>query len=146
VEEFELEPDQGSLCVEVYKLRSFGRVLGSLCLTATCSAHSALGEKTTFPANSSPPVPLAKIQSEKRFLDPSWTWFEILGSSCEAGNGVNYLRIHVVARDGFEPPTPAFSGLRSTPELPGHFGVKSHFTIALPLLCDLGAKEFAGEY
>ena len=26
----------------------------------------------------------------------------------------------MVARDGIEPPTPAFSGLRSTPELPGH--------------------------
>ena len=25
----------------------------------------------------------------------------------------------MVARDGFEPPTPAFSGPRSTPELPG---------------------------
>ena len=27
--------------------------------------------------------------------------------------------VQMVARDGFEPPTPAFSGLRSTPELPG---------------------------
>ena len=27
---------------------------------------------------------------------------------------------NMVARDGIEPPTPAFSGLRSTPELPGH--------------------------
>ena len=27
---------------------------------------------------------------------------------------------NVVARDGIEPPTPAFSGLRSTSELPGH--------------------------
>jgi hypothetical protein len=26
----------------------------------------------------------------------------------------------MVAREGIEPPTPAFSGLRSTPELPGH--------------------------
>ena len=29
----------------------------------------------------------------------------------------------MVARDGIEPPTPAFSGLRSTPELPGLFRV-----------------------
>ena len=27
--------------------------------------------------------------------------------------------VQMVARDGFEPPTPAFSGPRSTPELPG---------------------------
>ena len=28
--------------------------------------------------------------------------------------GKNLIRLNVVARDGVEPPTPAFSGLRST--------------------------------
>jgi site-specific DNA recombinase len=36
-------------------------------------------------------------------------------------------RMQLVARDGFEPPTPAFSGLRSTPELPGHCGGEISF-------------------
>ena len=42
----------------------------------------------------------------------------------------------MVARDGIEPPTPAFSGLRSTPELPGRFAGKAQFTRPLiPLVC-----------
>jgi hypothetical protein len=32
----------------------------------------------------------------------------------------------MVAREGIEPPTPAFSGLRSTPELPGHISKPAH--------------------
>jgi hypothetical protein len=37
----------------------------------------------------------------------------------------------VVARDGIEPPTPAFSGLRSTPELPGRCRQKSSLANAI---------------
>jgi hypothetical protein len=46
----------------------------------------------------------------------------LFGSSMELVNTRKSLKLEdlgVVARDGIEPPTPAFSELRSTAELPG---------------------------
>jgi hypothetical protein len=47
-----------------------------------------------------------------------------LGPDLEQPERVSKSFGMMVARDGIEPPTPAFSGLRSTTELPGHVSIE----------------------
>ena len=62
----------------------------------------------------------------------------LYAASGQIGLDANKISVMpMVARDGIEPPTPAFSGLRSTPELPGHLFV---ILLAAFAFCQFGGE------
>src|SRR5215471_7386251 len=75
-------------------------------LTLGAQRICAPGRNESFFWRSNPGVVDTKRQPRARFFGTQWNTFEVL-ASCK------WLK-RMVARDGIEPPTPAFSGLRST--------------------------------